>query len=171
MALAPRLATRMMALVIRYLRSRGLRLAIYIDDMILLARSYKESIEQTQLLVDTLHTAQARLQHSSRQIPSNPLRISKIPWYTGELQADAMQSAEGQDHDSSRNSVSPLRKQQRHSHGTQVLQPPRQAKLGKWSGHLSPTSSPDEAAATSCHIHGWHASKLAGHRGDAVVAR
>ena len=44
-ALAPRLA----------LRSQGLRLAIYIDDLILLSRSYKESIEQTQLLVDTLH--------------------------------------------------------------------------------------------------------------------
>ena len=33
----PRLATKMMALVIRYLRSRGLRLAIYIDDLILLS--------------------------------------------------------------------------------------------------------------------------------------
>ena len=54
-ALALRLATKMMAPVIRYLRSRGLQLAIYIDDLILLSRSYKESIEQTQLLVDTLH--------------------------------------------------------------------------------------------------------------------
>ena len=55
--LAPvlRLATKMMAPVIRYLCSRGLRLAIYIDDLILLTRSYKESIEQTQLLVNTLH--------------------------------------------------------------------------------------------------------------------
>ena len=51
-----RLATKMMAPVIRYLCSRGLRLAIYIDDLILLTRSYKESIiEQTQLLVNTLH--------------------------------------------------------------------------------------------------------------------
>jgi len=56
LALAPRLATKMMAPVIRYLRSCGLRLAIYIDDLILLSRSYKESIEQTQLLVDTLHS-------------------------------------------------------------------------------------------------------------------
>ena len=55
LAPAPRLATKMMAPVIRYLRSRGLWLAIYIDDLILLPRSYKESIEQTQLLVDTLH--------------------------------------------------------------------------------------------------------------------
>ena len=54
LAPAPRLATKMMAPVIRYLRSRGLRLAIYIDGLILLSRSYKESIEQTQLLVDTL---------------------------------------------------------------------------------------------------------------------
>ena len=56
LAPAPRLATKMMAPVIRYLRSCGLRLAIYIDDLILLSRSYKESIEQTQLLVDTLHS-------------------------------------------------------------------------------------------------------------------
>ena len=55
LAPAPRLATKMMAPVIRYLRSCGLRLALYIDDLILLARSYKESIEQTRLLVDTLH--------------------------------------------------------------------------------------------------------------------
>ena len=52
---APRLATKMMAPVIRYLRSCSLRLAIYIDDPLLLSQSYKESIEQTQLLVDTLH--------------------------------------------------------------------------------------------------------------------
>ena len=45
----------MMAPVIRYLRSCGLRVAIYIDDPILLSRSYKESIAHTQLLVDTLH--------------------------------------------------------------------------------------------------------------------
>ena len=52
---APRLATRMMAPVIRYLRSCGLRVAIYIDDLILPSRSYKEGIAHTQLLVDTLH--------------------------------------------------------------------------------------------------------------------
>ena len=56
LAPALRLATKMMAPVIRYLRSQGLRLAIYIDDLISLARSYKGNIEQTQLLVDTLHT-------------------------------------------------------------------------------------------------------------------
>ena len=55
LAPAPRLATKIMAPVIRYLRSCGLRVAIYIDDLILLSRSYKESIAQTQLLVDTLH--------------------------------------------------------------------------------------------------------------------
>ena len=55
LAPASQLASKMMARVIRYLRSCGLRLAIYIDDLILLPRSYKESIKQTQLLVDTLH--------------------------------------------------------------------------------------------------------------------
>ena len=48
LAPAPRLATKMMAPVIRYLRSWGLRVAIYIDDLILLSRSYKESIAHTQ---------------------------------------------------------------------------------------------------------------------------
>ena len=56
LAPASRLATKMMAPVICYLRSCGLRLAIYIDDLVLLSRSYKESIEQTQLLVDTLRS-------------------------------------------------------------------------------------------------------------------
>ena len=55
LAPALRLATKMMALVIRYLRSCGLRVAIYIDDLISLSRSYKKSIAHTQLLVDTLH--------------------------------------------------------------------------------------------------------------------
>ena len=55
LAPALRLATKMMAPVIRYLRSRGLGLAIYIDDLILLSRSFKESIEHTQLLADTPH--------------------------------------------------------------------------------------------------------------------
>ena len=55
LSLAPRLATKMMAPVICYLRSRGLWLAIYTDNLFLLSRSYKESIEQTQLLADTLH--------------------------------------------------------------------------------------------------------------------
>ena len=52
LAPAPRLAA---TLVIRYLRSCGLRIVIYIDDLILLCQSYKESIAHTQLLVDTLH--------------------------------------------------------------------------------------------------------------------
>ena len=56
LAPAPQLATKIMAPVIRYLWSCGLRLAIYIDDLILLSRSYKESNEQTQLLVDTLRS-------------------------------------------------------------------------------------------------------------------
>jgi hypothetical protein len=95
LALALRLATKMMAPVIRYLRSRGLRLAIYIDDLILISRSYKESIEQTQLLVDKLH----RLRHSSLQMPSNPLPIGRVFGHTGEQQEDAVPSASRQDSD------------------------------------------------------------------------
>ena len=73
LAPAPRLATKMMAPVIRYLRAHGLRLAIYIDDLILLVRSYEESIEQTQLLVDTLHKLGFGIHPNKCQvIPSSP---------------------------------------------------------------------------------------------------
>ena len=77
--LAPRLATKMVAPVIRYLRSRGLRLAIYIDDLILLSQSYKESIEHTTV---GGYTTQARLRHSSREVPSNPLPIGGVSGHT-----------------------------------------------------------------------------------------
>ena len=55
LAPALRLSTKMMAPMINYLRSCGLRVAIYIDGLILLCRSYKTSIAHTQLLVDTPH--------------------------------------------------------------------------------------------------------------------
>ena len=44
LALALRLATKMMAPVIRYLQLYSLRIAIYLKDLILLCRSDKESI-------------------------------------------------------------------------------------------------------------------------------
>lgn len=78
LAPAPRLATKMMAPIIQYLCAHGLWLAVYIDDLILPARSHKESIKQTQLLVDT----QAQVRHSSSQMPSNPLPIKKILGHT-----------------------------------------------------------------------------------------
>ena len=43
LALALRLATKMMAVIIGHLRLCSLRVAIYIDDLILLCHSYKES--------------------------------------------------------------------------------------------------------------------------------
>ena len=51
---ALRLATKMMAPVICYLRSCGLQIATCIGDLVFLCRSYKESIAHTQLLVHTL---------------------------------------------------------------------------------------------------------------------
>ena len=55
LALALRLATTMMAPGIRHLRSCSLRIAIYIDDLVVLSRSRKESIPQTEcwLALDT----------------------------------------------------------------------------------------------------------------------
>ena len=55
LAPALRLATKMMAPVICYVRLCGLRITIFMDDLILLCRSCKGSIVRTQVLVDTLH--------------------------------------------------------------------------------------------------------------------
>ena len=52
---APRLATKILQPVIRHLRSMGVRVVVYIDDLLVLARSQEESLRHTQLLVDTLH--------------------------------------------------------------------------------------------------------------------
>ena len=77
LAPAPRLATKMMTPVIRYLRSCGLRVAIYIDVLILLCRSYKESIAHTQLLVDTLHNLGFSIHPEKAQvIPSRSSKFS-----------------------------------------------------------------------------------------------
>ena len=55
LAPAPRLATKLLAPVIRHLRRLGLRVSVYIDDIICLARSITRSIAHTQVAVDTLH--------------------------------------------------------------------------------------------------------------------
>ena len=55
LAPAPRLATKILQPVIRHLRSMGVRLVVYIDDVLVLARSQEECLRHTQLLVDTLH--------------------------------------------------------------------------------------------------------------------
>ena len=73
LAPARRLATKMMAPVICYLRLCGLRIAIYIDDLILLCRSYKENIVHTPVLVDTLHNLGFGIHPEKAQvIPSRP---------------------------------------------------------------------------------------------------
>ena len=55
LAPAPRLATKLLAPVIRHLRRLGLQVSVYIDDIICLARSITRSIAHTQVAVDTLH--------------------------------------------------------------------------------------------------------------------
>ena len=55
LAPAPRLATKILQPVVRHLRSMGVRLVVYIDDILVLARSQDECLRHTQLLVDTLH--------------------------------------------------------------------------------------------------------------------
>ena len=55
LALAPWLPTKLFAPVLRYPRHQGLRISVYIDDLIILARSIRQSIVHTQLAVDTLH--------------------------------------------------------------------------------------------------------------------
>ena len=47
LAPAPRLSTKMLAPVIQHLRSRVLRVIIYLDGILCLARSYQESVSHT----------------------------------------------------------------------------------------------------------------------------
>ena len=54
LAAAPRLATKILQPVIRHLWTRGVQVVVYIDDSLVLARSQEESLQHTQLLVDTL---------------------------------------------------------------------------------------------------------------------
>ena len=55
LALAQRLLTKLFAPVLRYLRCQGLRISVYIDDLIILARSIQRSIAHHQFAVDTIH--------------------------------------------------------------------------------------------------------------------
>ena len=55
LAPAPRIATKFLQPVIKYLRRRGVRCTAYIDDIIILARSRVQSLKHTQLAVDLLH--------------------------------------------------------------------------------------------------------------------
>ena len=51
---APRVFTKMIRPFAAYLRSRGVRMVIYLDDILILAKSYAESVRHTKLMTDTL---------------------------------------------------------------------------------------------------------------------
>ena len=55
LAPAPRIAKKTLTPVIRHLRGLGLRVAVYLNDILCLSRSRHESILHTHILVDTLH--------------------------------------------------------------------------------------------------------------------
>ena len=55
LAPAPRLSTKLLAPAIRHLRRLGIRLSVYIDDIIVLARSISQSVLHTQQTVNLLH--------------------------------------------------------------------------------------------------------------------
>ena len=55
LAPAPRLAMKLLAPLMRYLRRLGLRASVYIDDIIILARSRVQSLKHTELAVDFIH--------------------------------------------------------------------------------------------------------------------
>ena len=55
LAPAPRLATKILQPVVWHLCSMGVRLVVYVDDILVLARSQGECLRHAQLLVDTLH--------------------------------------------------------------------------------------------------------------------
>ena len=55
LAPAPRLSTKLLAPAIRHLRRLGIRLSVYIDDIIVLARLISQSVAHTQQTVNLLH--------------------------------------------------------------------------------------------------------------------
>ena len=55
LAPAPRIATKFLQPVIKYLCRTGVRCTVYIDDIIILTRSWAQSLKHTQLAVDLLH--------------------------------------------------------------------------------------------------------------------
>ena len=56
LALAPRIATKFLHSASKYLRRKGVRRVVYIDDIIILACSREQSIKHTQLAVDLLRS-------------------------------------------------------------------------------------------------------------------
>ena len=78
LTLAPRFVPKMMASVIRYLRLCSLRMSIYIDDLILMCQSYKESVEEAKLLVDTLHNLGFGIhEDNAHVVPSKSAEFSR----------------------------------------------------------------------------------------------
>ena len=128
-----------------------------------------------ELLVNTLHNLGFSIHPDKAQVipPNRP----SFQAHQSEQQENAVPGASRQDPvDPSRDLVSLLRKQQRHSNRLQVLKPIRQAKFLKWSGSVGTATPlaaapPDGIGANACSIQGLNASKLASCRGDAMVAR
>ena len=52
---APRIATKFLSPVVKYLRRRGVRCIVYIDDILILSRSREKAIKHTQLALDLFH--------------------------------------------------------------------------------------------------------------------
>ena len=107
----------------------------------------------------------------------DPFPIGRILGHEGKPHEDAVPSASRQDSiDSPRNSLSLLRKRGQQADIPEFLQPAEQAQLSKRRcsiGSIAPLAAPslDETAAGSCKVSRPYKSKLAGDRGDAVVAR
>ena len=123
------------------------------------------------------HDAQPELQHLLGQGTSDTLLIVRVFGHTSEEQENAVLSALRQDMFDPLADLSSLSgKRVWHFKRTEILQPTQQAKLPKQSGSVG-TAAPlaaipsDAAAAHVCNIQGFNASKLAGYRGDAMVAR
>ena len=123
------------------------------------------------------YPTQSQLRNPSRQVFGDPLPIGRILGHTCKQQENAVQSALRQDSiDSPRNPLSLLRKRDRQAHSSEILQLARQAKFTKRScsvGTIAPLAAPSFDAAATCSgkVSRLNALKLAGDRGDAMVAR
>ena len=67
---APRIATKFLSPVVKYLRRRGVRCIVYIDDILILSRSREKAIKHTQLALDLFH--RLRFQIHLKKIQATP---------------------------------------------------------------------------------------------------
>ena len=135
---APRLATKILQPVIRYLRSMRVRLIVYIGDILVLARSQEEGLRHTQLRIDTLHHFGFGVHPDKIQaVPTRSIDFLRHP---GQLCSDAAQSSPAQDpRPSSRDLPRSVTEREGRAHFPTLLLSDRKVQCCERGSAVSPT--------------------------------